>query len=122
MWLGPQRYRAFVVCAKARDFSGSYKRGHVTGVGGRSYAAVVVAWAMCGEVHDATEHSSVESRPGRLSRGRQAKVGLALSDGSHSGWRSLETRCGSSGSNVGQRSMEKRCDWLDPTTSPEWAS
>ena len=48
----------------------SYKRGHAAGVGVRSYAAVVVAWSVCGQVHNATERSLVEASPGRLLGGR----------------------------------------------------
>ena len=40
-----------------------YECGHATGLGVRSYAAMVGAWAVCGRFYAAIDRSLVEARP-----------------------------------------------------------
>ena len=61
--MGRRLYPAVVVAGAMRGWAqprpgrpaGSYERDHATGVGVRLYAEKVVAWAVCGWVHDTTE-------------------------------------------------------------------
>ena len=61
--------------------AGSYECGHAAGVGVRLYAAVVVAWVVCGQVHDATDRSLVDARHGRPSGERRAREGSTMTSG-----------------------------------------